>query len=403
VASAVIEIHCDGALPETQELLHRDCVLSIERDAQSRSFRGVVQHAEVRQAAEGAVLTLRAAPAMAYLEHIVDTRIYQDMTVLDVIQDLFEEKLGDRARRVRNECGTHDVHEYLVQYNESCLAFAQRLLEREGIFYYFDHGGDHETLVLADAVSSCLPVRGGAEIPFSAQADQALDHEAIASVHSAERSGSISHGQPELPLEPGTHRQVVTHDHRDGRYRARSAEGQAKMTGTVVSAQPGRTFTLSGAPEPSFDGRYLILQSRTVAVAVEGAKGFLTQDMVVHPTGRPYVPPCKTPVPIIHGMELATVVGPDGAEVHTDEHGRIKVQFPWDRQGRNDRGSSCWIRVAQMWGGILWGTHFTPRVGTEVIVSFLCGHPDRPVMIGSLYNGAHRPPYAPQGRTAQVS
>src|SRR5262249_7757868 len=157
-----------------------------------------------------------------------------------------------------------------------------------------------------------------------------------------------------LPLECYAHRQVVTHhDYRDGQYRAHSAESQAQlraarldqereqweMAGTVVTAQPGRTFTLTGAPEPSFDGRYLILQSRTQAVSTEGAKGSLIQCMKVYPADRPYVPPCRTRVPLIHGMELATVVGPDGAEVHTDEHGRIKVQFPWDRRGENNEQS----------------------------------------------------------------
>jgi len=432
VSVATIEMRCDGPPPEVRSLLNLDCVLSIGRGVQARSFRGVILHAQLRGSVEGPTLVVQVSPALAYLRYIVDTRIFQDMSVLEVVQALFDEKLGPRSRVLRDECQrTYPKHEYLVQYDESCLSFVQRLLESEGIHYYFDHEQDHEVLVLADTVDSSPTVRSDDDgaVPYAADAEQADDHEAVTSAEYLEQVGAtdvvvsgydwtnptldVKHAltgngtsQPALEIYDQTDA-VRYHEYADPQYGSNSAELQAKlrntvlqqqrqhwrMQSTVVTMEPGRLMTLSGAPDPTLDTRYLVLSVRTRVIATEGSTGSIDQSLEAIPTDILYVPPRRTPIPAVHGMETATVVGPESEEIHTDEHGRIKVQFHWDRLGERNERSSCWIRVAQMWGGAGWGTFFLPRIGMEVIVSFLGGHADRPVVIGTLYNGTNGPPY----------
>ena len=432
VSVATIEMRCDGPPPEVRSLLNLDCVLSIGRGVQARSFRGVILHAQLRGSVEGPTLVVQVSPALAYLRYIVDTRIFQDMSVLEVVQALFDEKLGPRSRVLRDECQrTYPKHEYLVQYDESCLSFVQRLLESEGIHYYFDHEQDHEVLVLADTVDSSPTVRSDDDgaVPYATDAEQADDHEAVTSAEYLEQVGAtdvvvsgydwtnptldVKHAltgngtsQPALEIYDQTDA-VRYHEYADPKYGSNSAELQAKlrntvvqqqrqhwrMQSTVVTMEPGRLMTLSGAPDPTLDTRYLVLSVRTRVIATEGSTGSIDQSLEAIPTDILYVPPRRTPIPAVHGMETATVVGPESEEIHTDEHGRIKVQFHWDRLGERNERSSCWIRVAQMWGGAGWGTFFLPRIGMEVIVSFLGGHADRPVVIGTLYNGTNGPPY----------
>src|SRR5690606_2699053 len=156
-----------------------------------------------------------------------------------------------------------------------------------------------------------------------------------------------------------------------------------------VSAQPGHVFELQGAD--LHDDRYVIVAMSSTGTAGENG-GEYTNSLRVIPTRMPYRPP---PIerPMMPGPETATVVGPEGEEIYTDKHGRIKVQFHWDRQGQRNAQSSAWIRVSQAWAGPGWGFLFIPRIGMEVIVSFLGGDPDRPIVTGCVYNGSNPTPY----------
>src|SRR6185503_18001623 len=202
---------------------------------------------------------------------------------------------------------------------------------------------------------------------------------------------------------------VAIYDYSGRAYGANDASTQAQMRAerldldrqawtmrsTVLTAQPGKILELTGCPDGALDGRrYLIVSLQASGEATEGANGGYENSMHCVPVDVPYRPARKTPRPIALGPTTAIVTGPSGEEIHTDEHGRIKVQFHWDRLGKKDEKSSCWIRVSQIWAGGAWGAVFLPRIGHEVVVDFLEGDPDRPLVVGSVYHGTNVPPYA---------
>ncbi len=175
------------------------------------------------------------------------------------------------------------------------------------------------------------------------------------------------------------------------------------MESTVTTAQPGFLLELSGAPDGALDGQYLIVECDSSGAATEGSRGSWENTLAVVPASMPYRPPRRAKRPTIHGFESATVVGPSGEEIYTDEHGRVKVQFHWDREGQRDEHSSCWMRAMQAWSGPGFGTWFLPRIGMEVVIAFLGGNPDRPVVAGCLYNGANAAPATlPDDKTQSV-
>lgn len=431
VPTASIEVRCDGVMPEARSLLGAECTIRVDRSVQARAFHGLVHHVELEESAEGAILRANVSPALWLLQWVTDTRVYQNQTVIEVVQAIYQEKLGGREREIRDECErTYEAHEYLVQYNESYLSFIDRLVESEGIFYYFDHEGDREVLVLADTVGSRPKVRSedDGQVPFWEDPEQAPDHEAITEIHHTDFVGptdlvvrgydwtnpaaavgekQTGRGDGEPALERYEHLESVTYHRYDGeQFAANTAKTQAtmrvglldlarqhwQMQATVVTAQPGHVFEVSGTPG-GHDGGYFIVSVRSHLAATEGTTGSIVQSLECTPAALAYHPPRRTRIPVVQGLESAVVVGEPDDEIHTDQHRRVRVQFHWDRRGEKNHNSSCFLRVAQMWAGDGWGTLFLPRVGMEVIVSFLGGHPHRPVVIGSLYNGVNRPPY----------
>jgi type VI secretion system secreted protein VgrG len=423
------------------ELLGKDVLVSIERGSEQRSVRGIISTATVErghgEGADGYDVALEIVPAVHLMAHTVDSRVYQDTSVPDLVETLVDELCGSRSRKVNKDDLTqsYPAHEYLVQHNESHIEFLERLCAEEGIFFYFDHDAedeDHEVLVLADSNDNRPRIREAFEgrVQYTGGGEQAARHEVATAVDRRERIGatdSVVSGydwsNPAMrvkqeragrgtwsgpALEKHDHFAHVRHhgyDDGGGQYRGHSAERRARMnterldierqswtiTTTVVSASPGRTFTLEGTDD--HDGEYLI-----VGVTAQGANGAsglgnYTNSLRVIPKSMPFRPamPRRRSMP---GPETATVVGPAGEEIHTDRHGRIKVQFHWDRRGRNDDRSSAWIRVAQTWAGPGFGTIFIPRVGMEVLVQFLGGDPDRPIVTGCIYNGDNAPPYS---------
>src|SRR5215204_4872627 len=159
----------------------------------------------------------------------------------------------------------------------------------------------------------------------------------------------------------------------------------------------GHTFALTR--HGNGDGRYVLTCVEHTAYQVDdyrsgsGGEANYSNTFCCIPVGLPYRPARTTAKPVIPGTQTAVVVGPKGQEIFTDKFGRVKVQFHWDRQGKNDADSSCWVRVAQVWAGKRWGAYFTPRIGQEVVVAFVEGDPDRPIVVGSVYNADMMPPY----------
>jgi type VI secretion system secreted protein VgrG len=380
------------------------------------------------------VYSATVRPWLWLLSQPSNCRIFQNKTIPDIIKEVFRgHGLTDFQESLT---GDYSPRDYVVQYRETDFNFVSRLMEGHGIYYFFTHQSDKHTLVLADSCGAHQKVNGYEEVPYihPGSLQQSLpDH--------------IDDWESGQQIEPGTvvlndfnfetpkanllirHSAPNSHEKADferydypGEY-PRSSEGealarlrfeelnvqyeQARGTGNAKGLTTGSLFELSGYPIDSENREYLITGT---TFTIEGPQyesqggsgdaeifrcSFATIDSKC-----PFRTQCGTPRPTVSGPQTATVVGKDGEEIWTDQYGRVKVQFHWDRDGDDDENSSCWVRVAQMWAGAKFGAINIPRIGDEVIVDFLEGDPDRPIITGRVYNGDNMPPYAlPDNKT----
>ncbi len=361
----------------------------------------------VRREGRACRLTLR--PWLSLLALSSDNRIFQDKSTTDIVTAVFDAAGFSDYRLALT--GTPATRPYCVQFGESDLAFVSRLLEEEGLGYYFEHSDSAHTLVIFDDVSGCATLEGG-DVPFlwlspdagytqERRVQTLVSRAAVAAGKVAARDFnfetpsetlevSIGDGAPAQYLYPGRYGDSdAGQDVAKRRLEALEAEAEAvEGTSPWRMLAAGATFTLSGHPETALNGDYLL---RSVAHRAERRSYEATFD--AQPKGDPWRPPARTPRPRMAGPQTAKVTGPSGEEIWTDKHGRVKVQFHWDREGASDENSSCWLRVAQVWAGAGWGALVLPRIGQEVVVSFLDGDPDRPLVTGVVYNAEKTPPY----------
>lgn len=428
-----VEARYDGPL-EAQELLHAEVSLFIERSESRREFRGVVWHAQVdeRAHAEEVQVELQVMPRAALLGTRRDRKIFQDKTAMEVVEEVYGNMLGSFEQTVDTEglTRTYETREYIVQYDETDLAFINRLCEEEGVFWFFDHQGNQPVLHLVDDAGGLPPAHGddGVVDYHEHNQDGTPDFTSIWEVQHVEDVGSsdvvvagYDWTNPTLDVrgeatgrsdveparevyDPRTHALKYT-QFNGTQYGANTATIQAKilaerldldrrhwtMSTSVVGARPGTLIELRGAPDADDDQRYLIVAVHAEGTATEDVSGVWQNTLEVVPITMPYRPPRTTPRPRTGGPTTAIVVGPSGEEIHTDEHGRVRVRFHWDRDhARGEETSSCWMRVSQSWAGPGFGTFFLPRVGMEVVVSYLEGDPDRPLVTGCVYHGQNR-------------
>ncbi len=387
----------------------------VTRFAQAESLGNLnVYHADVR-------------PWLWFLTRTANCRIFQEKTVPDIIKEIFRgHGLTDYEEALNRR---YQPREYCVQYRETDFDFVGRLMEELGIYYYFKHANDRHILVLSDSVSSHQPFPGYERIPYYPP-DESLrrtsDH-----IHSWHISREVQPGayalndfdfkRPKANLHV---KSVVRRDHvaagmevydYPGEYeqtdegeslaRARIEELQVEHEqlqgrGIARGLCSGSLFQLTDYPRTDQNREYLVvsvaheLRSDTYesVMAVEGGEPYSCRFTAV-PSRQPFRSARTTPRPLIRGPQTAIVVGPSGSEIHTDKYGRVKVRFHWDRYSKGDENSSCWIRVSQVWAGAKWGAIHIPRVGQEVIVEFLEGDPDRPIITGRVYNDTNMPPY----------
>jgi len=365
-----------------------------------------------------------------------DCRIFQDKAVPDIFEEVCRQAgFADIERQLA--C-TYRPRAYCVQYRERSFDFLNRLLEEEGIFYYFRHAQDKHVLVLCDDVGKCGAVAGYDSVPFYAPATLAAlrerDHleswtfqKSVQPGAFATRAydfqrptsaaaGACTLGGDAAPAKLETfdypaRANPLTSEHLEHVARIRAQEMRtghmvASGHGNAVGLTTGRVFRLTNYPRPDLNRQYLITSvsielSNNAFETGSAARGADCEISIQAVDSRePYRPARVTPRPRIHGAQTALVVGPKGEEIHTDMFGRVKVQFHWDRYGSSDENSSCFIRVAQLWSGRGWGGMHIPRIGQEVVVSFLEGDPDDPLIIGGVYNGSNRPPHAlPDNKT----
>jgi len=400
--------------------------LSLADSEDKRFFNGVVTDFEqmdsIDQRYARYEMTLR--PWLWFLTRTSDCRIFQEQTVPEIVAAVFQELgFSDFEERLT---GTYSKREYCVQYRETDFDFVSRLLEEEGIYYFFEHEEDLHRMILADdnhGLDSLGSIqysfdanrgKGQPERIFGWRLQQQLqpgkyalndyDFEAPKKSLLSPSAQERSHAGAEYEIYDYPGRYLVSGD---GEHysRRRIEELQARFERVTASSNArslrvGALFDLSQHPREDQNKTFLVTDIEYELASNEfemGSGATAAQTYACRITAldarQPFRPERITPRPVVRGPQTAVVTGPSGDEIHTDEHGRVKCQFHWDRYGKRDENSSCWIRVSQAWAGKEWGAMALPRIGQEVIVDFLEGDPDRPIITGRVYNGEQKPPY----------
>ena len=409
-------------------------------DGTDRFFNGVVSRVSL-VGGEGRFTVYRAelVPWTWLLTRTSDCRVFQGLSIPAIVEKVFTDHgFQDFKNRLQK---TYPAREYTVQYRETDFNFVSRLMEQCGIFYFFEHENGKHTLVMADAPAENKPCPVLAEARFRALAPDAYEKDVVTSWSLAYEIRPTKYSLAAYNFETPNANLMVNVETLHSTEGARTfevydypgdfqkrADGEslvavrieeqeaqliiARGATTVRTFAAGYTFDLIEHPHAPINQRYVITAvSHSVAepsyVPREEADDARYRNQVIAlPFTVPFRPARLTPRPVIHGVQTAMVVGKKGEELWVDKHGRVKVQFHWDREGKRDENSSCWIRVSQSWAGKRWGAVFTPRIGQEVIVDFLEGDPDSPIITGRVYNGDQTPPYdlpAEQTKTALKS
>ena len=391
-------------------------------------------------------------PKVWLLTQVSQSRIFQNKTVPDILKEILKGFEFDAEIQ-----GEFKPRNYCVQYRETDWDFASRLMEDEGIYYYFEHTENDHRLILANTPASHRPCPTRPKVPYELNLSE-LNEDWISAIHSWRVDDKMRTGKfetrdfnfqlPENSLEakdmsmfdiggnkklehyewPGGYAKRVdgisagggedsaalntVYQDRERTVKIRQEEidvAYKNIYGTAdcCALTAGYRFELEYHPHAQHNINHVLVAVQHEAIQ---SPSYTTGDTVSHsymvnfaciPQGQAAFRPLrKTPKPVVHGSQTAFVVGPPGEEIFTDKYGRVKVQFHWDRHGDMNSASSCWLRVAQIWAGNGWGSMFIPRIGMEVLVTFGEGDPDQPIIAGCVYNAKNMPPYAlPDNKT----
>jgi type VI secretion system secreted protein VgrG len=441
------EAGTEPTVVDIQKILGEAVTVSvIARDAVSRNFSGIVSNfSQGSRDIRFSYYYATVVPQVWVLTQIVQTRIFQHISVPDILKKVFA------GFDVKWEIsGNFKQRNYCVQYRESDFDFASRLMEEEGIYYYFSHDAG-DKMIVANTPQSHRDCPNKSNIPFVTELTQ--DDEFIGSINEwltdyRLQTGKVTlwdynfqlpnnkldaqqpsrfnvGGNQELEVyefragyarkydgidktggvNPGDLQNIFTEKQPAAEILMQGLDSQYK-TGNGIGDCPsmiaGYRFKMINHPYAAQNTQYVLTkisheceQSPSYVSEYVNPQAYQNQfTCIAHGAGMaPFRPLIKTPKPIMRGSQTAIVVGPAGEEIFTDKYGRVKVQFQWDREGKLDLNSSCWIRVVQNWAANKWGTMFIPRIGMEVIVSFLEGDPDQPTITGCVYNPEAMPPY----------
>jgi type VI secretion system secreted protein VgrG len=410
-----------------QSIVGKPLAVSVRLESGAeRYFHGIVSRFEQGTSTDRFVAyRAELVPWLWLLTRRSNCRIFQKKSVPDIIRKILGE-LG--FSDFRFEIGGYPEREYCVQYRESDFQFISRLLEEEGISYYFEHTAKAHTCVFFDSPVGNPPCANQSFAIYSSASDQGSPS---GDVHNlcferelrpgAYALNDYNFEQPSVSLLSGvaggqcigSSPKLEVYDYPgnfallpEGTSRVRcrmEAEECASMRvrgqSSCAAFTPGYRFDLKGHYRRECNETYLLtevwheLVEEIGATADSTAASTYENRFTCMPHRVPYRSLRSTPRPIIHGVQTATVVGRPGEEIHVDPHGRVKVQFHWDREGKRDQDSSCWIRCSQLWAGKSWGGMAIPRIGQEVVVEFIEGDPDRPLITGRVYNAEQKPPY----------
>ncbi|KJG59606.1 type VI secretion protein VgrG [Photobacterium kishitanii] len=387
-------------------------------------------HGIVRQFVQGdtghshTIYQVEFVPPFARLALRQNCRIFQTQTVPEIISILLQEMGINDYNFAINRPFTQ--REYCAQYRESDLAFIDRIAAEEGLVYYFNHGSNKNTLIFTDNTQNVASLAepltyncrngGSSSVPFIrtfARNTQIGSSSAQLKDYSFKKP-AYSFLQTSEAKEADYQQSTYEHYDYPGRYKddengkpfvqfriesLRRNAHTANAKSNVPTILPGVKFTLQDHDDDTCNRDWLIIAvthigTQPQALEEAGGEGATTynNEFIVIPAHRPWRPPFNVK-PQVDGPQIAKVVGPEGEEIYCDTYGRVKIQFPWDRYSNSDDKASCWVRVSQGWAGSQYGMVALPRVGHEVIVSFLEGDPDQPIITGRTYNATNQPPY----------
>jgi type VI secretion system secreted protein VgrG len=403
-----------------------------------RYFNGLISRfAQVSNEAGGdlrlALYSATMVPGLWLLTKTADSKIFQGKTVPDILKEVLGQY--DFLDFKLELDGEYEERDYCVQYRETDFNFVSRLMEEEGIFYFFEHGKKKHTPVIADKPDKNKPYpkheKAWYELTSGGEKEKKdmIEYIEVAQEITAgkytlndfnfetPRADLKMDAPSQMSLGPGD-REVYDYPggfgNKDGGKRLaniRMQEEEAEITtisgsGRCKTFTSGYIFTLIDYYRDDMNEKKYVLTSVSHSASQEYSQdsgGYMdySNSFTCIPYDVIYRPQRVTPLPVVEGPQTAIVVGPSGEEIHTDKHGRVRVQFHWDREGTEDENSSCWIRVSQLWAGAGWGAMYIPRIGQEVIVDFIEGNPDRPIITGRVYHGTNKPPYGLPGAKTQ--
>jgi len=412
------------------DVIGQPALMTVRSDDNDRYFNGIVnKFVQTGMTGRFYLYQTRIVPSLWLLSLEQDCRIFQNKSTQDIVSQLLQESsiTSDVFEfRLQNQ---YTPREYCVQYRETDLNFISRLLEEDGIFYLFEHLEDQHKIIFGDSTVNYQPISGKGDVLFNPTTDMVSEEEAVTRFILSRRirSGKVTlrdfnFENPDLDLtateSSDKKAKLEIYDY-PGRYSDENVGkklAQIRLQEALVYKDraegdsycprlvPGFTFNLTGHDLQNFNQEYLLAEvlhngsQPQVLQEMAPGNGFsYANQFLATPSTVTFRPERITPKPMMRGTQTAIVTGPSGEEIWPDEHGRVKVQFHWDREGQKDDKSSCWIRVSQVWSGVGWGAMQIPRIGQEVIVDFLEGDPDRPIIIGRVYHGTNTPPYALPG------
>jgi type VI secretion system secreted protein VgrG len=400
-------------------------------DKKVRYFNGFVSRLS-QGANKGKLTQYRAeiVPWLWFLTRTSDCRIFQQKSVPEILETVFQgHGFSDFELRLSE---TYEKKDFCVQYRETDFNFVSRLMEQEGIYYFVEHQDGKNLLVLADSISAHSPTEGCEKVAFNVLERGGTNRDTISDWTMEREVQAVAYAHTDFnPLTPSTSlvaTSSITRQHGGANFElydypgeyAKHAEG-TRLTDVRLEEQSvhfetfrgmsnvrglmaGATFTLEKHPVAALNKDYLITGTTIHIKEGEFASGqggdgqpFIACGIEAIDKAQTFRAARITPKPVIQGLQTAWVTGPSGEEIHTDEHGRVKLHFHWDRYQKADENSSCWVRVASTSAGKQWGAISLPRIGQEVIVEFLEGDPDRPIVTGRVYNAENMPPYALPG------
>jgi type VI secretion system secreted protein VgrG len=403
-----------------EEIVGQRVTVTLEVENGQRFFDGfVTEFRYMGTSGQFARYEATLRPWLWFLTRTADSRIFQNQKVPDIIEEIFNENgLSDFEVLLSD---TYRDWDYCVQYRETDFNFISRLMEQEGIYYYFKHEQGKHTLVLADAVGAHETFPEYATVPYFARGGdpgrRERDH-----IQHLEISHTIVPGKyaikdfdfekpkvdltAKLSIPPEHSYPIEDHEIYDypGEYsevddggvyvKKKLEELQAQherveLSGNARGMGSGYLFTLDNYPRAEANKEYLIISvSHSIQsdnLETTGGEGeFYACRLQIADSSQQYRSERCTPKPVVQGPQTAMVVGPPNEEIHCDKYGRVIVQFHWDRYGKHNQNSSCWVRVSQAWAGKNWGGIHIPRIGQEVVVSFLEGDPDQPLITGRV-------------------